>query len=118
MRKKKKKKKKRRRLSFFVTNNTNANDDDDDDDDALDSGFAVTCGVRVHADDKRRAVRVSYCFDVADPRVREKIESGGFHKSETQHFENPQEEEEEEEEEEQKVFLVSEQRECYAQKRR
>jgi len=96
---------------FFVTNNTNANDDDDDDDDddALDSGFAVTCGVRVHADDKRRAVRVSYCFDVADPRVRERIESGGFHKSETQHFENPQEEEEEEEEE-QKVFLVSEQR--------
>ena len=92
---------------FFVTNNTNANDDDDDD--ALDSGFAVTCGVRVHADDKRRAVRVSYCFDVADPRVRERIESGGFHKSETQHFENPQEEEEEEEEE-QKVFLVSEQR--------
>ena len=92
---------------FFVTNNTNANDDDDD---ALDSGFAVTCGVRVHADDKRRAVRVSYCFDVADPRVRERIESGGFHKSETQHFENPQEEEEEEEEEEQKVFLVSEQR--------
>ena len=91
---------------FFVTNNTNANDDDDD---ALDSGFAVTCGVRVHADDKRRAVRVSYCFDVADPRVRERIESGGFHKSETQHFENPQEEEEEEEEE-QKVFLVSEQR--------
>ena len=91
---------------FFVTNNTNANDDDDDDDDdALDSGFAVTCGVRVHADDKRRAVRVSYCFDVADPRVRERIESGGFHKSETQHFENPQEEEEE-----QKVFLVSEQR--------
>ena len=87
---------------FFVTNNTNANDDDDD---ALDSGFAVTCGVRVHADDKRRAVRVSYCFDVADPRVRERIESGGFHKSETQHFENPQEEEEE-----QKVFLVSEQR--------
>ena len=94
---------------FFVTNNTNANDDDDDDDDdALDSGFAVTCGVRVHADDKRRAVRVSYCFDVADPRVRERIESGGFPKSETQHFENPQEEEEEEEE--QKVFLVSEQR--------
>ena len=92
---------------FFVTNNTNANDDDDD---ALDSGFAVTCGVRVHADDKRRAVRVSYCFDVADPRVRERIESGGFPKSETQHFENPQEEEEEEEEEEQKVFLVSEQR--------
>ena len=97
---------------FFVTNNTNANDDDDDDDDdddALDSGFAVTCGVRVNADDKTRAVRVSYCFDVADPRVRERIESGGFHKSETQHFENPQEEEEEEEEE-QKVFLVSEQR--------
>ena len=93
---------------FFVTNNTNANDDDDD---ALDSGFAVTCGVRVNADDKTRAVRVSYCFDVADPRVRERIESGGFHKSETQHFENPQEEEEEEEEEEeQKVFLVSEQR--------
>ena len=107
---------------FFVTNNNNnnnANDDDDENDEnvfdafssSLDSGFAVTCSVRVHADDKRRAVRVSYCFDVADPRVRERIESGGFHKSETQHFENPQEEEEEEEEEEeQKVFLVSEQR--------
>ena len=106
---------------FFVTNNNNnnnnANDDDDENDEnvfdafssSLDSGFAVTCSVRVHADDKRRAVRVSYCFDVADPRVRERIESGGFPKSETQHFENPQEEEEEEEEEEQKVFLVSEQ---------
>ena len=100
---------------FFVTNNNNnnnANDDDDENDEnvfdafssSLDSGFAVTCSVRVHADDKRRAVRVSYCFDVADPRVRERIESGGFPKSETQHFENPQEEEEE-----QKVFLVSEQ---------
>ena len=99
---------------FFVTNNNDDKNDENVFDDAvsssLDSGFAVTCGVRVHADDKRRAVRVSYCFDVADPRVRERIESGGFPKSETQHFENPQEEEEEEEEEEeQKVFLVSEQ---------
>ena len=106
---------------FFVTNNNNnnnANDDDDENDEnvfdafssSLDSGFAVTCSVRVHADDKRRAVRVSYCFDVADPRVRERSKAADFTKVKRNTLKTPRRRRRRRRRRRKKVFLVSEQR--------